>query len=285
MSSRSLKVGRAAGVLGLPTEHKRIGVGLELLTQGLLPFFQQELHAVYGEGWEMAARASFRNDKLPTGAKPDDPAWDAHAVLTIMWDQWNAVFRRRLGLLERSLVGELREYRNRWVHQSNFSEDDCYRVLDSAQRLLHAVHAKTGEGDLERLKLDILREKFGRKVNEDLQRARFSRERMTDILLYSVCALAIIISLFLFFGSRQLLPSIVMASFVVFTFAFLIFKRINAAIPVYGVHECQKCRRIIYSECCPYCEPAQLRQTMLSPSAPQPTSLTELLPLQPVEEA
>lgn len=250
----------------MSTEHDRIGVALDLLTEGMLPFFQQELRAVYGDDWENAARASFRNDKLPTGAKPEDLAWDAHAVLTIMWDQWNTVFRRKLGLLERSLVGELREFRNRWVHQANFTEEDSYRVLDSAQRLLHAVHARKGESDLERLKSDVLREKFGRKVNEDLQRARYSREQLTDVLLYSVCCVAIIVSLFLFFGGRQLLPSIVMASFVVFTFGFLIFKRINAAIPVYGVHECQKCRRIIYSEFCPYCEPALLRQVLLKPT-------------------
>lgn len=237
------------------SEYDRVGVALDALTQGIEPYFRQELESFYGPGWEDRARQALRNDRLPTAARTEQLTWDAHGLLSVMWELWNEVFRRKLGLMERSLVGELREFRNRWAHQSNFTEDDAYRALDSAQRLLTAVRATQQVERLEREKLDLLRQKFGRRVNDDLRRARFNRERMSDVLLYTVCCIAINISVFMLFGPRNLLSASLMAGFVLFTFGFLIFKRINAAAPVYGVHECQHCRKIIYTEICPYCEP------------------------------
>jgi hypothetical protein len=68
-----------------------------------------------------------------------------------MWDGWEEVFRKTLGRAERSLVSELREWRNRWAHQEPFSSDDAYRVLDSAARLLSTVSAPEAE-ELERMK-------------------------------------------------------------------------------------------------------------------------------------
>jgi hypothetical protein len=35
-----------------------------------------------------------------------------------MWDNWNDVFRNVLGHAERSLVSELRDWRNKWAHQN-----------------------------------------------------------------------------------------------------------------------------------------------------------------------
>ena len=46
--------------------------------------------------------------------------------------------------MERSLVSELREYRNAWAHQEPFSGEDTIRMLDSAQRLLTAVSSEAG---------------------------------------------------------------------------------------------------------------------------------------------
>lgn len=35
--------------------------------------------------------------------------WDVAALLRVMWEGWNEVFRRTLGQAERSLVSELRD--------------------------------------------------------------------------------------------------------------------------------------------------------------------------------
>ena len=222
------------------------------------------MRAVYGDSWIDQARASFRT--LPSG-KADAQSWDAHAVLTVMWDHWNQVFRQHLSMFERSLVSELREFRNRWAHQATFQDDDTFRICDSAQRLLRAVGSLQAAEELDSVKLDVLREKFGKKVNSDLARLRFNRERLSDISLYVVCCLAINTAAFMLFGSRNLLPATLMATFVVFTFGYFIVQRLNAAMPTYGVHECRRCRKIVYTELCPYCEPSSPPQP--SPAVPK----------------
>lgn len=234
------------------SEHQRIGEALGVLTRGIFPFFERELLAVYGTKWEEVARASFRGQS-PSAAQNN--AWDAHALLTVMWEQWNAVFRYKLGMSERSLVSELREFRNRWAHQAAFNEDDSYRVLDSTQRLLRAIGALEQANEIEDRKLDVLRSKLGRRVNEEQARVRFNRVRMTDVALYAVCCATISTTAFLILGSTRLVPVLVMIGFTVFVFGYFIYQRMTATTPVYGVHECPKCSKVVYSEVCPYCDP------------------------------
>ena len=73
----------------------------------------------------------------------DKPAteWDVAALLKLMWETWNDVFRAVLGRAERNFVSELRDHRNNWAHQQPFSGDDAYRALDTTNRLLTAVSA------------------------------------------------------------------------------------------------------------------------------------------------
>jgi hypothetical protein len=233
-------------------DHQRIGSALDLLSEGIFPFFEQELRATYGDRWEEVARASCRSQ---ASVQPGSFHWDAQAILTVMWDAWNSVFRRTLGIVERSIISELREFRNRWAHQTPFSEDDSYRVLDSVQRLLIACNAATEAAQVEELKMDLLREKLGRRVNAELARVRSNRARIVDVALYSICALAIASMMIAMWGDRHPMPSGFVAGFVVFVFSYLIFKRLQAAPPAYGVHECSNCRKVIYSESCPYCYP------------------------------
>ena len=54
---------------------------------------------------------------------------------------WWEVFGKTLGRIERGCVSELREWRNRWAHQKDFSTEDAERTLDSAERLLNAIRA------------------------------------------------------------------------------------------------------------------------------------------------
>jgi predicted AAA+ superfamily ATPase len=89
--------------------------------------------------------------------------WDAAALLKLVWDSWNDIFRKTLRPAERSLLSELRDHRNKWAHQQTFSGDDAYRALDSAGRLLTAVSAPQAD-EIEKMKLELLRLRFDEQV-------------------------------------------------------------------------------------------------------------------------
>jgi HEPN superfamily Swt1-like protein len=58
--------------------------------------------------------------------------WDVAALLKLMQETWNEVFAKTLGRADRSLVQELRDWRNKWAHQEPFSSDDADRALESS---------------------------------------------------------------------------------------------------------------------------------------------------------
>ena len=92
------------------------------------------------------------------------------ALLKLMWDSWNDVFRKTLGPAERSLVSELRDHRNKWAHQQTFSSDDAYRALDSAGRLLTAVSAPQAD-EIEKMKMELLRLRFDEQVRGEKRKS------------------------------------------------------------------------------------------------------------------
>ncbi len=137
------------------TNRDRVGKALELLRDGLLPFVRQEMEREYGKQWLTQASYSLRRNTPMT----EKDVADVQALLVIMWDQWNSVFRDILGHTERSLVSEIRDWRNKWAHQHSFSSDDTYRALDSIARLLTAISAPQAR-DVERMKQDLLRLRY-----------------------------------------------------------------------------------------------------------------------------
>lgn len=146
------------------TNRDRVGKALELLQAGLTPYIQREMEAEYKGQWLKQAGYSLRNfDEA-------DPHWDAHALLLLMWEQWNVVFGRTLGHAERSIVSELREVRNAWAHQKPFSTDDAYRALDSMARLLTAISAPEAR-ELESQKQDLLRLRFAEQERHERRKA------------------------------------------------------------------------------------------------------------------
>ena len=92
------------------------------------------------------------------------------ALLKLMWEAWNDVFRQTLGPAERSLVSELRDHRNKWAHQEPFSSDDAYRALDSAGRLLTAVSAPQAD-EIEKMKMELLRLRFDEQVRSEKRKS------------------------------------------------------------------------------------------------------------------
>ncbi|HHO48401.1 MAG TPA: ATP-binding protein [Desulfobacteraceae bacterium] len=136
------------------TNHERVGKALELLKQGLGPFVEREFKSAFQDKAQAEMGRYLGDDRL--NAKRPVAEWDASALIKIMWDAWNEVFRRTLGYAERSLVSEIRDWRNKWAHQETFSSDDADRALDSIERLLAAVSA--GQSDeVRRLKQELRR--------------------------------------------------------------------------------------------------------------------------------
>ena len=145
---------------------ERVGKALDLLNRGLQPFVERELKAVHGARWMEAAQESLREGRPSGGAIH----WDTQAILAVMWNHWNNVFKNHLGQAERSLVGELRDVRNRWAHQNPFSTDDAYRALDSIARLLASVSAEEAT-DVDRQKQELLRTRFEEQARRESRKA------------------------------------------------------------------------------------------------------------------
>ena len=140
------------------SNHERVGKGLDLLRSGLGPFVKQEVNAAIEAGKFTAhdLRKYLEDPKLEGKSVSQ---WDVLALLKVMWGSWNHVFRDALGHAERSYVSELRQHRNKWAHQGNFSSDDAYRALDSAHRLLTAIAAPQSE-EIDKLRMELLRVRF-----------------------------------------------------------------------------------------------------------------------------
>lgn len=146
------------------TNHARVGEGLELLNDGLRPFVEREMKAHHDKKWTGVVLEILDNK---TRGKTSEIHWDTTALLTVMWDQWNTVFRNTLGPAERSLVSELRDIRNRWAHQKTFNSDDGYRALDSIERLLLAVSAGDQAEKANAIKTELMRTKFDQQRRDE----------------------------------------------------------------------------------------------------------------------
>lgn len=146
------------------TNHERVGKALELLKAGLGTFAEREIKSAIKTGLSPQVLRGFIDDPL-LGERPITE-WDVAALLKVMWETWNEVFRKTLGFTERSLVSELRDHRNKWAHQQSFSSDDAYRALDSAARLLTAVSAPQSE-EVEKMKMELLRVRFDEQARSE----------------------------------------------------------------------------------------------------------------------
>lgn len=244
-----------------PSNHQRVGQALDQLLRGLQPFVERELKAAFGDRWLETALNCVRSSReQPAG---EVLKWDAHVLLTIVWDQWNAVFRSKLGPLERSLVSELREYRNRWAHQVQFSSDDAYRVCDSVERLLSLAEAEPEAAVVARYKADLLRERFRQQSNGESQQIRSIAGRgywWVGYGIYALCSMAIIVQGFFSMGWKA--TALIAALVSVFTW--FVLQKSRPRADRHGVHECNTCGRVIYQDPCPYCEPVPAVPTLSS---------------------
>jgi hypothetical protein len=230
-------------------------MALDALTDALRPYVEERLKATHGDDWVAVVRKGFQSDRQQQDLSDEIGNWDAHALLSVMWDHWNSVFRRHLGLFERSLVAELRAFRNRWAHQKGFNFDDTYRLLDSVQRLLTRIEAEN-VSRISELKFEILREEFGDSINSEAQAKEDLRERWVAAGVYASCGA--VFAYLIWNTLTQLMPNNpgiigAVTTAVALGFAYLIYMRVRHRTVQVGPHECRRCRRIIYGTSCPYC--------------------------------
>src|SRR5215211_8053759 len=143
----------------------RVRKGLDLLKDGLAPYFEREMQAVHGPAWRSMTVDDRRRG--PSGSNDLDTA----GLLATVWEQWHTVFSRKLGPFERGLVGELRGVRNKWAHEEPFTTEDTYRALDDVCRLLQAVAAPSQAAEAERERQELLRTRFDEQARRQTRRA------------------------------------------------------------------------------------------------------------------
>src|SRR5450755_424272 len=66
-------------------------------------------------------------------------------------------FADQLSPAQRAFTSELRDARNTWAHMGSFSDDDAYRCLDTAERLLVAIGAPAAADEVKAIRLGLRR--------------------------------------------------------------------------------------------------------------------------------
>lgn len=159
---------------------ERVGRVIDILRQGLIPFILREYKQTYraefiAEIDKTLATNAYAN--LPREAYDDKQVLlqaleDGLAYLNLMGRRWSEVFQGKLGPVARSHVRELIVARHNWAHEGKFSNDEAYRVADTAARLLKMVGAAAEAQKVEEISRDLLRLRFEREAKGELARAR-----------------------------------------------------------------------------------------------------------------
>lgn len=136
------------------SNHERVGKALTILRDGLEPSLQRVWEAMYGDDWLNKVNDSlYQPDREPT---TDDLAF----LLKGMEATWDGAFKKVFSRSERSYVILLRDARNDWAHNSRFSSDETYRILDYCEILLRAFHANEHVEQVSELRKGLQRQVF-----------------------------------------------------------------------------------------------------------------------------
>lgn len=127
---------------------ERVREALDHFRDGVRRYVIDQMNAKYGdpEGVEKAHDDLLQN--LPPKVQPPKgpEEWDASNVISIILSNWQYLFRLRLSKVDQSYLHELRDIRNKAMHQQAFSMADTNRALDTIHRLLTSTSA-TKEAD------------------------------------------------------------------------------------------------------------------------------------------
>lgn len=140
---------------------------MDALKQGLGPFVIREYKMTYkGQKYidEIDRALTSGAYQLPEEALHGEATLlehiDVQGWLNLMQRRWNEVFQAKLGKSERGYVGELSDYRNDWAHQKPFTNEEAYRVADTASRLLKSISAANEAKIVDETAQELLRLRF-----------------------------------------------------------------------------------------------------------------------------
>lgn len=167
------------------SNYERIGKALGSLKQGLRPYVEQKMQAVYKKTWETKVTLLIQEDQRIRRSADDilcEDREDVAVLLKVVNREWDKVFRDKLSQSARSLVNELIEVRNKWAHQKPFLADDTFRALDSVMRLLRSISAPQAE-DVEKQRQEVLRVLAQEQVRQEIRHIPVSSDEEARIKL------------------------------------------------------------------------------------------------------
>src|SRR4051794_1270692 len=141
----------------------RIGKMFELLAPPLDAFIQQAVAEKLKTGTSWVMLVQLKDEKNGTTGKSYEPL-DPQVQLRMLTENipnqlksgWYP-FDDAIGRVGKGYASELRDVRNEWAHNKSFSDDDAYRCLDTAERLLVAVAAPEVADEVRSIRLGLRR--------------------------------------------------------------------------------------------------------------------------------
>jgi len=137
---------------------ERIGRAFDLLSEGLLDAVDPVMTQAFDTS-DWPARWAAEDAAKYGGAVRTMTKRDVQVQLRAITEK-GFHFKDVLSRAQQGFASELRETRNRWAHNEQFSSDDAIRALDTIERLLHAVDAMDSAADVRKLRVDLQRTVF-----------------------------------------------------------------------------------------------------------------------------
>ncbi|MEJ7786788.1 MAG: Swt1 family HEPN domain-containing protein, partial [Solirubrobacteraceae bacterium] len=141
----------------------RIGKMFELLAPALDGFIARSVAQQLPEGADWAALVAMKDKKKGIEGK-EYHRLDPQVQLRMLTENiphnlkagWYP-FDDAIGRVGQGYSKELREARNDWAHNKSFSDDDAYRCLDTAERLLAAIGAPSAADEVKAIRMGLRR--------------------------------------------------------------------------------------------------------------------------------
>lgn len=141
----------------------RIGKMFELLAPALDDFISWSVAPQLPDGADWAALVAMKDKKKGIEGK-EYHRLDPHVQLRMLTENiphnlkagWYP-FDDAIGRVGQGYSKELREARNDWAHNKSFSDDDAYRCLDTAERLLAAIGAPSAADEVKAIRMGLRR--------------------------------------------------------------------------------------------------------------------------------
>src|SRR2546421_6513572 len=141
----------------------RIGKMFELLAPALDDFIARAVAAELPEGASWSALVAMKDMKKGIEGR-EYGRRDPQVQLRMLTENiphnlrpgWYP-FDDAIGRVGQGYSKELREARNDWAHNKSFSDDDAYRCLDTAERLLMAIGASEPADEVKSIRLGLRR--------------------------------------------------------------------------------------------------------------------------------